>query len=90
MLGTLSLSFEVLAPAALSVADAQAEEGTDATLDFAVTLDRESTGDGDGGLRHIRRHGDGGVGLHGDLRHAHLRRGRHVEDGLGAGAGGQS
>ena len=44
MLGTLSLSFEVLAPAALLVADAQAEEGTDATLDFAVTLDRESTG----------------------------------------------
>ena len=44
MLGTLSLSFEVLAPAALSVADARAEEGTDATLDFAVTLDRESTG----------------------------------------------
>ena len=43
-LGTLSLSFEVLAPAALSVADARAEEGTDATLDFAVTLDRESTG----------------------------------------------
>ena len=42
-LGTLSLSFEVLAPAALSVADAQAEEGTDATLDFAVTLDRETT-----------------------------------------------
>ncbi len=43
-LGTLSLSFEVLAPAALSVADARAEEGTDATLGFAVTLDRESTG----------------------------------------------
>ena len=29
---------------ALSVADAQAEEGTDATLDFAVTLDRNATG----------------------------------------------
>ena len=43
VLGTLSVSFEVLAPAALSVADARAEEGTDATLDFAVTLDRETT-----------------------------------------------
>ena len=43
-LGTLTVSFEVLAPAALSVADAQAEEGTDATLDFEVTLDRESVG----------------------------------------------
>ena len=43
-LGTLSVSFEVLSPAALSVADARAEEGTDATLDFAVALDRSSTG----------------------------------------------
>ena len=43
VLGTLSVSFEVLAPAALSVADARAEEGTDANLDFAVTLDRETT-----------------------------------------------
>ena len=43
VLGIRSVSFEVLAPAALSVADAQAEEGTDATLDFAVTLDRETT-----------------------------------------------
>ena len=43
-LGTRSVSFEVLAPAALSVADARAEEGTDAALDFAVTLDRSSTG----------------------------------------------
>ena len=42
--GTLSVSFEVLAPAALSVADAEAEEGTDATLDFQVTLDREAAG----------------------------------------------
>ena len=45
VLGTLSVSFEVLAPAALSVADARAEEGTDANLDFAVTLDRASTGE---------------------------------------------
>ena len=40
--GTLSVWFDILAPAALSVADASAEEGTDATLDFAVTLDREA------------------------------------------------
>ena len=44
VLGTRSVSFDVLAPARLSVADARAEEGTDATLDFAVTLDRSSTG----------------------------------------------
>ena len=31
-------------PPALSVADARAEEGVDATLDFAVTLDRAPTG----------------------------------------------
>ena len=43
-LGTLSVSFEVLAPAALSVADAQIQEGPGATLDFTVTLDRSSTG----------------------------------------------
>ena len=43
-LETRSVTFEVLAPAQLSVADARAEEGTDATLDFAVTLDRASTG----------------------------------------------
>ena len=40
--GTLSVSFDILSPPALSVADASAEEGTDATLDFAVTLDREA------------------------------------------------
>ncbi len=43
-LDTRSVSFEVLAPAALSVADARAEEGTDAALDFEVALDRSSTG----------------------------------------------
>ena len=42
-LGTRAVSFEVLEPA-VSVADARAEEGTDATLDFAVTLNRSSTG----------------------------------------------
>ena len=44
-LETRSVTFEVLAPAQLSVADARAQEGTDANLDFAVTLDRESTGE---------------------------------------------
>ena len=42
VLGTRTVSFDILAPAALSVADASAEEVTDATLDFAVTLDREA------------------------------------------------
>ena len=44
VLGTLSVSFEVLAPPALSVADAEVREGPGAALDFAVTLDRSSTG----------------------------------------------
>ena len=45
-LGTLTAAFTVeeSAAPALTVADARAEEGTDATLDFAVTLDRSSTG----------------------------------------------
>ena len=38
-----SPSATVQGPAALSVADASATEGTDATLDFAVSLDRAST-----------------------------------------------
>ncbi len=42
--GTLSVSFEVLEAAVLSVADASATEGTDEALDFVVTLDREATG----------------------------------------------
>ena len=40
---------------------------------------------GDGGLRHFRRLGEGGRGLHGDLRHPHLRRGREDQDGERAG-----
>ena len=42
MLGTRTASFRVLAPPALSAGDAEAEEGTDAALGFAVTLDREA------------------------------------------------
>ena len=44
VVGTLAVSFEVLVPPALSVADARAEEGVDAALDFAVTLNRASVG----------------------------------------------
>ena len=40
-------------------------------------------GGGDGGVRHVGRHGDGGRGLHGKERHADLRAGRDVEDGFG-------
>ena len=43
VLGTLSVSFRVLAPAALTVSDAEGEEGTDAALEFAVTLDRTAS-----------------------------------------------
>ena len=37
-----TISTTVLGPAALSVADARAEEGTDETIDFAVSLSREA------------------------------------------------
>ena len=37
-----TISTTVLGPAALSVADARAEEGSDETIDFAVTLSREA------------------------------------------------
>ena len=38
-----SPSAEVLGPAAISIADARAEEGVDATIDFTVSLDRDAT-----------------------------------------------
>ena len=39
-----TISTTVRGPVAVSVADARAEEGTDATLDFAVTLSRAASG----------------------------------------------
>ena len=39
---TNTISTTVLGPAALSVADARAEEGSDETIDFAVSLSREA------------------------------------------------
>ncbi len=44
VLDTQSVSFTVRSPAALSVKDASAEEGTDASLEFVVELDREAQG----------------------------------------------
>ena len=41
---TNTISTTVRGPAALSVADARAEEGTDETIDFAVTLSRAASG----------------------------------------------
>ena len=41
---TNTISATVLGPAALSVADARAREGTDETIDFAVSLSREASG----------------------------------------------
>ena len=55
------------------------EEAANAVLAFAVTLNRAPSGDGDGGLRDLGRHGDGGVGLHGGVGDADLRRGRDIE-----------
>ena len=39
-----TIATTVRGPVAVSVADARAEEGTDATLDFAVTLSRAASG----------------------------------------------
>ena len=41
---TTTISTTVRGPVTVSVADARAEEGTDATLDFAVTLSRAASG----------------------------------------------
>ena len=43
-LGTLGVRFTVVGPPALSVADATVTEGSGATLDFLVTLDRAASG----------------------------------------------
>ena len=43
-LGTLRVRFTVVGPPALSVADATVTEGSGATLDFLVTLDRAASG----------------------------------------------
>ena len=45
-----------------------------------------SDGHGDGRLRHHGQHGDGGCGLHGHERHAHLPGGRPIADGQRDGA----
>ena len=69
----------------LAVADAEATEGEDPSLDFVVTLAPAADWDGDGGLCDPRRHRAGRRGLHGHERHADLRVRRDGEDGLGAG-----
>ena len=43
VIGTRSISFDVLGPSSLSVDDASAAEAADATLDFLVSLSRPST-----------------------------------------------
>ena len=81
------ISTTVLGPAALTVADARAQEGTDETLDFTVSLSRATraavavayaTADGTAtaGSDYTARKGD-----------ADLRAGRDRADGLGGGAG---
>ena len=82
-----TISTTVRGPVAVSVADARAEEGTDETIDFAVTSEPGGIRHGGGGLCDRRRNGDGGRGLYAQRRHAQLRAGRDGEDGLGAGAG---
>ena len=79
-------SATVRGPIAIDVADATVTEGPGVTLDFVVTLSRAASGDGDGGLRHRRRHGDGGRRLHGDERQAHLCGGGDGADHRGPGA----
>ena len=94
-----SPSATVQGPAGLSVADADADENTDATIDFAVTLDRVSPSatvqgpaglsdtadtERDGRLRDVERDGERRKRLHVDKRHADVRTWRHRQDRLGA------
>ena len=81
-----SPSATVRAQAALSVADAKVQEGPGASVDFTVSPEPRGIGDGDGGVRHLERHRDGGRGLHGRERHAAVRGGRDVEDDCRIGA----
>jgi hypothetical protein len=69
--------------AALSVADAR---GTGGGARLPGNACARAHRDGDGALRHRRRHGAGGGGLRGGLGGADLRAGRDGEDGGGAGA----
>ena len=74
---------------AVSVADASAREGTDANAAFTVSLSRAFTTASHSvtvDYATVRRHGEGGRGLHRDKRHADLRCGRDHEDGERAGA----
>ena len=73
-------------PGALSVADAAVDEGPGGDARLRGDAERAERRGGDGGLRDLGRHGDGGQRLHGGVGHAHLRVGRDGQDGLGAGA----
>ena len=81
-----SVSATVNGPAEIVVADARVDENPNAALAFAVNARPRRERHGDGGLRHIERHGHGGRGLHRHERHAPLRGGRAVEERLGRGA----
>ena len=83
----LSVLTRIRGPAALRVEDAEVQEGPGATLAFAVTLNRATSGT----VRVDYATSDGtaeaGFGLHGGVRHARFRAGRDSEDGRGRGAG---
>ena len=75
---------------ALSVADAEASETVDETLDFVVTLDRTPSRDWEATVDYRTQDGTGdglGLRLHVDERHADLCAGRKQEDGVGADCG---
>ena len=78
---------QIRGPAALSVADAEVQEGPGAALAFSVTLDRSTSAAVQ--VDYATRDGtaQAGVGLHRKLGHASLRAGRDGEDGHGRGAG---
>ena len=64
-----SNSATVAGPAGLSVADAEAEEHVDETIDFTVSLDRAASRTVTVDYAHLRRQRDGGRRLHGGERH---------------------
>ena len=76
---TTALATQIQGPPGLAVADAEVEEAASASLAFAVTLSRAPSGTVTVDYATSDGTATAGVGLHGDERVAHLRRGRERE-----------
>ena len=84
---TNTLAATVGGPVRIRVEGARAKEGKDASLDFAVTLNRAVSQAVSVDYATKDDTATAGGGLHGHVGHPDLRGGRDGEDGQGAGAG---